>query len=275
MDVDDDRALARELRRGHVEKAGYALSIEALPAHRLRLGEGIRIQPAGFAGGPAVELPAGHVDRIGVRRGSCRGNGEAKVGAVLVPLQPGDQPGRQVRQRLLLASRRLQQMQPPKAVLVADKGDPLAVSRHGETLNVPGYLRRQALQLATGRIQLPQTHKLRPAIGRGVDALAIRSEDHARPCHLLASLGCDQGAFARFDLDEPEVAFIDGDALLDHERAPIGRPVPHAPSAAGKFDHKAVGLRVHWIHHVDVRIFPVSPGGGIGDALAVGGPDGR
>ncbi len=55
VDVDHHRPRAGEARRRLVQQAGDRATVEALPAHDLRLGEGGGVESAGLALGPALD----------------------------------------------------------------------------------------------------------------------------------------------------------------------------------------------------------------------------
>src|SRR5690242_5044251 len=90
MNVDDDGPLALEFRGRVVQKAGNLFSVKALPTHKLRIDELRRIEAAGFAGGPTVELVRFDIDRVNIGRTLSRGDHETQVTAVVVPLDFGD-----------------------------------------------------------------------------------------------------------------------------------------------------------------------------------------
>ena len=127
MDVDHDRPAARELRRRPVQEAGDRPAVEALPAYELRLDEVRRIEPAGLALGPALDLARGRVDRVHVRRRPSRAQRESEILAVLVPIERSDHAHRQRGDQVGFAALGVDQAQPADAVFVRDDGDRAAV----------------------------------------------------------------------------------------------------------------------------------------------------
>ena len=74
------------------------------------------------------------------------------------------------------------------------------------------------------------------------------------------------------DVDEKQVALVDGDVLLDQQLRVVRRPVRREKAAAGDLEYQSGRLRLERIHHVDVAVGAVALGRGKGHAIAGAAP---
>src|SRR5256885_15973624 len=102
MNIDDHGPLAAELRGiGFIQVSRNGTTIKSLPMDHLRSGKARRIEPSGFAGGPAINFAGLCVERIAVERRLGGSKREGNVAAILVPLHPAHHTQRNLRPRLL------------------------------------------------------------------------------------------------------------------------------------------------------------------------------
>src|SRR5207245_7042233 len=108
VDVHGDGALAGEARRWAVQESGKHAPVETLPANQFRFGKVRHVQTARLAVSPALDGARGDVQRVYVGRRAHRFDGQAEVGAVGMPLEPTKDTKGELRDRPLLAGRRLE-----------------------------------------------------------------------------------------------------------------------------------------------------------------------
>src|SRR5207247_8021371 len=58
------------------------------------------------------------------------------------------------------------------------------------------------------------------------------------------------------------------DRLAEEQLLVVGAPVEHAPASALHLQQPPVALRIARVHHVDVAIAAVAPGGPVGETVA-------
>src|SRR5207302_1311177 len=70
-------------------------------------------------------------------------------------------------------------------------------------------------------------------------------------------------------VDEPEIAFVDGDRLRQQDLAVVRGPVGGLIAAALQLEHHAVARRLGRVHHPKVQIASVAPRGHVGVTVAL------
>src|SRR5215472_3369622 len=121
-----------------------------------RLRESGRIQSAGFAERPAVDLLGSQVDRVSIVWLAGGRKGESEVAAVLAPLQARDHSYWHLRDRHLSVGPCIEYMQLADSVFVCFKRDPPAIFGELHLVDVPLKRRRQDVCLSTREIKVDQ-----------------------------------------------------------------------------------------------------------------------
>ena len=273
MDAHDDRPRPRKfLRVGPVEKRGDLLPVEAGELHQLRLGERRGVQPARFALRPTRHLAGRRIERVGIPRCSRRIQREAEVAPVFVPLHAADHADRHLALRRLFARREIEQMQHARAVLVRDKRDRLAIGRKVELLHIPRQPGGQHFAPAAREVELDELHEFRARVAQHEHAFSIPRQLRALMHRLLRGLRRDQRHRARREVREMHEAFIRRDVFGEQQLRFVLAPVGDAPTSAAALQHPPVGFRIGGILHVNVRVLPRAPRGGVGELLAAARP---
>ena len=270
VDVDDHRAAPRESRGRLVEKAGDLPSVEAGPVHQLGLGIVTRGEARGLALGPADERARRGRQRVRVAGRARRAEREPQLGAGAPPADAGDLPRGELGQAALDARRRVEHAQHAEPRFVGHEGDGASVGRQVELVHVPRDAAREEPIASRCEVQVGEALELRLAVGRDVDALAVATELSRAVGDAVARLLRREQRFrtAR-DVDEPEIAFVDGDRLRQQDLAVVRGPVGGLIAAALQLEHHAVARRLGRVHHPQVQIASVAARGHVGVTVAL------
>ena len=276
VNADDDRPLALERPRGRIEKSRDRAPVETLPADELGRPQGVRVQAAELALGPALDLARIRVEGVRIARTAGIGEGKTEILSVGVPLEGARGPRAETRDDRLLLRIEVADTDHARTVLVRDERQALAVARQVEDVDAPGNLRRQGFPPPRREVEPHETQEFRAGVGRRRDRLAVRKESRlVVGDEALAAARRQRRLLPCRRIDQPEVGLIDRDSL-DHENAPaVGRPVERLPAASRELGHETIAARVGRVLGVQVRVVPVAARRGVGDAVAGTGPDDR
>ena len=217
-------------------------------------------------------LPVADVERVDVgRRSRVPRDVKPRSRAVWCQRRPLSDAGRQRRDRALAAGRRVEQVQRSTSVLVGDEGDRAPVVGQRRTRRRPR--------------RCPVVREVTPAASPGPcsasrwnsESLSVVTIDGSPVAGELARRRSDLGRRRRpgrqrglrpgGDVDEPEVALVDREVLLDAGACvSSGDQSSDAPAAALRPRAAAGRSSDPRVHHVDVAVVAVAPGRGVGDA---------
>ena len=203
-------------------------------------------------------------------RHARRAEREPQLGAGAPPADAGDLPRGELGQAALDARRRVEHAQHAEPRFVGHEGDGASVGRQVELVHVPRDAAREKPIASRGEVQVGEALELRPAVGRDVDALAVATELSCAVGDAVARLLRREQRFrtAR-DVDEPEIAFVDGDRLRQQDLAVVRGPVGRLIAAAFQLEHHAVARRLGRVHHPQVQVASVAARGHVGVTVAL------
>ena len=269
MDVDDQRALARKLRRiGEIEQAGDLEAVKALGRHNPRFDIHGRIEPAGLALGPAGDLHRLGIERPHIRRAFGAVEGEAYL-APRRDLDPADLARGQGIDLGHLAARHIENAHPVRSGFIDLVDYGLAVIGNVETVDVP-LLLRDRRERARGRIKAAETLEIGALIA-GDPQRAVRRNFQAAIGNLGLGIA-DRGHCAGGEIEGVEIDILHRLVIGDIGARIAGREGDQRPAAALAFVHYPRRGGIARVHHIEIGIHAVAAGRAERHQLAVLAP---